>query len=490
MENSNLSLPRHGRSRVDVLQEMKRLRADDLNWQEGKVFSLVFFGGEEAHDFIRDAHNLFFSENALNPTAFPSLRRFETDVVRMSASLLGGDEQVAGNMTSGGTESILMTVLTAREWAKAHKPTVQKPEMILPVTGHPAFEKAAHYFGLKVVHTPVGADFRADVAAMATAVTPNTILLVASAPAYPHGMVDPVSDIAALAQKHSILCHVDACVGGFMLPFVRQLGYPVPTFDFQVPGVTSISADLHKYGYAAKGASVILYRSRELRRHQLFAYTDWPGGIYASPTMAGTRPGGTIAAAWAIMQYLGEEGYLQIARQVMETAVAIRSGIAQIPHIHVLGDPPASVMALASDSLDIYEVGDEMGLRGWHLDRQHYPPSLHLTLNYAHVQQADAFLADLAAAVTAVRKPNLRRFGNRILLGAARTATRLLPKPLVSRLTAKASTVLGLGGGGLPERSAAMYGMMGSLPNRGDLQEVVLDLVESFTTPQEPQQRG
>jgi len=256
---------------------------------------------------------LFFSENALNPTVFPSLRRMETEVVAMTAALLGGDEHTVGNMTSGGTESLLMAVLTAREWGRAHKPDVQAPEMVLPATAHPAFEKAAHYFGVRPVHVPVGPDLRADVERMRAAITPRTVLLVGSAPSYPHGVVDPIVEIAQVAQEHGLLCHVDACVGGFELPFLRRLGYPVPDFDFQVPGVTSMSADLHKYGYAAKGASVVLYRDSALRRHQFFAYTDWPGGVYASATLAGTRPAGPIAAAWAVLHYLGEEGYLALA---------------------------------------------------------------------------------------------------------------------------------------------------------------------------------
>ena len=270
-----------------------------------------------------------------------------------------------------------------------------------------------------------------------------------------------------------------------MLPFVRKLGYAVPDFDFSVSGVTSISADLHKYGYAAKGASVILYRNNALRRHQLFAYTDWPGGIYASPTMGGTRPGGTVAAAWAVMNYLGEVGYLAIAKQVMQAVTAVHEGIRAIPGIYVLGDPQMSLMAIGSESLDIYEVGDEMSARGWQLDRQHYPPSLHMTVHFAHVGNVETFLRDLAASVRMAGKPGLRKTGNKLLLAAARLATRKLPERWVSKLMGRASSLVGVSGSGLPERSAAMYGMMGSLPNRGDLKEVVLDLVEQFTQPQD-----
>lgn len=476
-----ISFPTHGRDRSEILTQMRSFRKNDLKWHEGSVFSLVFFAGEEVHQVAQQAYNLFFSENGLNPTAFPSLRRMETEVIAMSAALLGGDEETAGNMTSGGTESILLSVLTAREWAKIHRPSVQVPEIILARSAHPAFAKAAHYFGLKIINTAVLPDLRADVAAVRKAVTPDTILIVGSAPSYPHGVVDPIGSLAEVAQEHGILCHVDACVGGFMLPFVHRLGYPVPAFDFQVPGVTSISADLHKYGYAAKGASVILYRHKEIRRFQMFAEIEWPGGIYASPTLAGTRPGGSIAAAWAVMQHLGEEGYCRIARQVMEATEILRQGIEDIEGVQVLGDPVMSLMALGSTTLNIYEIGDELGLRGWHLDRQQFPPSLHLTINFAHISRTADFLQDLASAVAAARKPTLRKVSNQLLLGTARTATKLLPKQWVSRLTSRATALVGAGGGEVPSRSAAMYGMMGTLPNRGDLHEVVLDLVEQFT---------
>jgi glutamate/tyrosine decarboxylase-like PLP-dependent enzyme len=479
-------LPRKGMSKEATLSRMQALRERDVRWREGRVFSLVYSPGDEASDLLKQAYTMFFSENGLNPTAFPSLRKFETDVVAMTASLLGGDDRAAGNMTSGGTESIAMAVLTARQWARATRPNVRAPEMILPVSAHPAFEKAGHYFDVRPVHIPVGADLRADAAAAEAAINESTILMVGSAPAYPHGVVDPIRELARAAKARGVLMHVDACVGGFMLPFVRKLGRRVPDFDFSVPGVTSISVDLHKYAYAAKGASVVLYRDAELRRHQLFAYTDWPGGVYASPTMGGTRPGGAIAAAWAIFHYLGEEGYLQMAREVMETTDRLRRGIGAIPGLKVLGDPEMSVLAIASDDLNIYEVGDEMGVRGWHLDRQQLPPSLHLTINRAHVHKAGAFLDDLADAARLARSPTAHRIGNAVAVAAARAATRLLPEDVVSQLVSRASSALGGSkGAGLPSRSAAMYGMMGSLPNRGDLKELVLDLIEQFTAPQD-----
>ncbi len=481
MSENRIQLSPKGKPKQDILATMQALREKDVKWREGKVFSLVFYAGDEVTDILKEAYLMFFSENGLNPTAFPSLRELETQVVAMVASLLNGDGEVVGNMTSGGTESLLMAVKTAREWARVHQPEIQSPEMILPLTAHPAFEKAAHYFGVKPVHIPVRADFRADVEAAKAAITPRTILMVGSAPSYPHGVIDPIAELGQVAQEHHLLFHVDACVGGLVLPFVRRLGYPVPEFDFKAPGVTSMSADLHKYGYAAKGASVILYKNKDLRRHQFFAYTDWPGGIYASATMAGTRPAGPIAAAWAVMNFLGEEGYLTLADKVMKTAIKLREGIAAIPGLKVLSNPDMSVHAIVSDRFSIYEVGDEMTLRGWHLDRQQFPPSLHMTITPAHASTADDFLRDLTQAVELVQKPSLNKIGNALMVSLAQAAVKLLPEKLVSRLTSKASSLLGGGGTGLPERSAAMYGMLGTLPNRGDMTELCLDLLDQMT---------
>ncbi len=472
--------PQEGKPKDAILRAMADARDRDVRWREGKAFSMVYFAGDEILDLLKAAYTMFISENGLNPTAFPSLRKFETEVVGMTASLLGGDAAVCGNMTAGGTDSILAAVKTARDWARARNPRNTAPEMVLPITAHPAFDKAAHYFGVKVVHTPVRADSRADAAAVAAAVTERTILIVGSAPSYPHGVVDPIPDLAQVALERDLLCHVDACVGGFVLPFARKLGYPVPPFDFTVPGVTSMSADLHKYGYAAKGASVILYRNAELRRHQFFVATGWPGGIYASPALAGTRPGGAIAAAWAVMNFLGEAGYMAITDTMMRTAAKLRDGINAIPGIAVLSNPDMCVMAIGSDKLDVYEVADELQVRGWHLDRQQFPPSLHLTVTYAHAATADAFLADLAAAVSQVRRPNLRRWASHAGTAAVGSITRILPERWVSRLTSLAGPLAGKGGG-LPGRSAPMYGMMAALPNRGDVDQIVLDVLDGLT---------
>ncbi len=474
------TLPQKRTPAQEVLGAMRAARDKDVHWKEGRVFSLVFYAGDEVLDLLKEAYTMFFSENGLNPMAFPSLKKFEAEVVAMTASLLGGDDETVGNMTSGGTESLLLAVKTARDWAHKNRPAITAPEMILPATAHPAFDKAAHYFSVKAIHVPVDSNFRADVAAMRAAITPNTILLVGSAPSYPQGALDPITELGQLAREHDLLLHVDACVGGMMLPFARKLGYPVTDFDLSVPGVTSISADLHKYGYAAKGASVILYKTSALRRHQFYVHTDWPGGIYPSPTMLGTRPGGAIAAAWAVMNFLGEEGYLSIADTVMQTATKIKAGINATDGVKVLGDPVMSVMAIGSHRLNVYEVGDEMSARGWYLDRQQFPPSLHVTINYAHAQSADRFLDDLRQSVTKARQWSWSKFMNSLQVGLVEAATRVLPEKTVSDLTLRASVLLGKGGG-LPKRSAAMYGMMASLPNRGDVNEIVLDILDGLT---------
>lgn len=476
-----MNIPSHGRSRDEILEEMNAARAGDIRWQQGKTFSLVFQSTLAVKEIAQQAYLMFFSENGLNPSAFPSLRKFESEVVAMSASLLGGDGEVAGNMTTGGTESILMAVKTARDWARANRPDISKPEIVLPLSAHPAFDKAAHYFDVRLVKTALDAGFHADPHAMESAITPNTIMLVGSAPSYPQGVVDPIADLASIAQERGLLMHVDACVGGFILPFVRRLGYPLPEYDFSVPGVTSISADLHKYGYTAKGASVILYRNRQLRRKQYFVATDWPGGIYASPTMSGTRAGGTIAAAWAVMHFLGEEGYLEITRQVMQLRDHFRQGITEIPSLYILGDPDMTVMAIASQHGNIYEVGDEMSLRGWHLDRQQFPPSLHLTIHAGHAAVADQFLHDLRVSASLEKRLSVLKLRNLLGVRLAKFAANTLPPGMLSGLMKRASSMLTGGGSGLPGRTAAMYGLMGTLPNRGDLGEMVLDLLDQMT---------
>lgn len=419
--DANIHIPKEGMPRDDVLQRLQQFKEGDANYKDSRTWSLVYYLGEEHTRFLEDAFNMYMSENALNPMAFQSLRRFEHEVVRMTADLLGGDEDVVGTMTSGGTESCLLPVIAYRDRA-ASKFSLRSraPEMIVPESVHVAWEKAARYFGVKIVRAPLRDDMRVDVEAVKRRINRNTILLVASAPSYPHGVVDPIAELGALAEAHNLPLHVDSCLGGFMLPFVERLGYDVPPFDFRVPGVTSISADVHKYGYSAKGASVVLYRNMDYLKHQFFVYENWPGGIFISPALLGTRSGGAIAAAWASLQAIGMDGYVELARQVMDTTVALQQGIRSVPGLDVLGNPEMSVFAYGSSSkqVNVFAVADQMEQRGWLMDRLQRPAALHAMVTPLHKRIIDEFTADLADSVDYVtRHPRAAAKGNAALYG-------------------------------------------------------------------------
>ncbi len=405
-----ISLPKRGMAHAELLDTMQGMASRDVAWKEHRAFGLVYDHSEAHSEFVRQAHNLFMATNGLNPMAFQSLQRMEHEVVRITADLLHGDSSVVGTMTSGGTESLLLAVLTYRQHARKHRPSVRRPEIVLPESAHAAFFKAGEYFDVKMVSTPLQKDFRADVDAMARRINRNTIALAGSAACYPYGVIDPIEAIAALGQKHGLPVHVDGCIGGFILPFIEKLGAehqiaPIPPFDFRIPGVTSMSADVHKYGYAAKGASVIVYRDMEYLRHQFSAATDWCGGVYASPTLAGTRPGGAIAAAWGALHALGEEGYLENAKSVMAATKRFYDGINAIPELEVLGRPAMSILAYGSrvPGFSVYAVGDQLEEHKWHIDRLQRPESLHMILNPGHAHVVDEYLGDLREAVLYVK---------------------------------------------------------------------------------------
>lgn len=403
-------LPSTGRDRAMILTEMERFAGRETpRWRDGFVSGAVYHGDPEHVAFLNQVYALNSQSNPLHVDLWPSVARYEAEVVAMTAAMLNGDSGVCGTVTSGGTESILLAMKTYRDWARERR-GIRRPEIIAPTTAHAAFDKAAQYFGIRLRRIPVDADFRADLAVTGRAINRNTIALVGSAPSFPHGTIDPIADLAALAREHRIGMHVDACLGGFVLPWARRLGYPVPAFDFATPGVTSMSVDTHKYGYAAKGTSVVLYRTEALRRYQYYVVADWPGGLYVSPTLAGSRPGALSAAAWAALVSIGEEGYLDATRRILETAREIRAGIEAIPELHVLGDP-LWVIAFGSTRLNIYRVLDQMARRGWNLNGLHHPPALHLCVTLPHTAPgvAPRFLADLAESVALVRRePNLK----------------------------------------------------------------------------------
>ena len=351
---------------------------------------------DEHTQFLKDVYTLYFHENGLNPGAFPSLKKFEAEVVSMAANLLGGGENAAGTMTSGGSESIMMAVKAYRDMAKETK-NITAPEAIVCVTVHPAFDKALHFLGVKLVKVPVDQDYRMDLAAVKAAITKNTIFVVGSAPQYPHGVMDPIEDLAKIAKANGIGLHVDACVGGFMLPWLKKLGHPVPAFDFSVDGVTSMSADLHKYGFTAKGASVVLYKDQDLRRFQFFVTKEWPGGLFASPSVTGTRPAGSIAAAWATLTAMGEEGYLKLYEQLYATTQKFKAGL-KSAGFKVVGNPVGTVLAYESPDVNIYVIADLLEKKGWFVDRQMMPDSIHLTITPAHFKIVDQYLGDLREA--------------------------------------------------------------------------------------------
>lgn len=414
------TIPLEGRPADDIIADLRARSTADTNWRKGRVFSLVYHAGEQHEELLQRAYAQYASTNLLNPMAFGSLKQMEREIIEIAAGLFHGPASCVGTVTSGGTESILCAVAAYRDRARRKKPWILRPELVVPSTIHPAFDKASHYFGVRLVKVPVGPDFRANVKAMAKAISWKTIGLVASAPQYPHGVVDPITELGALAQERGLPLHVDACVGGFVLPWLEQIGRPVPLWDFRVAGVTSISADLHKFAYAGKGASCLVWRSLDDMKFQIFVSTDFPGGIYASPTMLGTRPGGPIAAAWATLQSFGANGYRELARKAADAADRLRAGIAATPGLVLLGKSDSTIVSYTTIGADVYGLADRLEARGWTADRQHRPASLHLTVTANHAAIVDDYIADLRAALAELRaNPHLAKSGTAPMYGMA-----------------------------------------------------------------------
>jgi len=388
-------------------QQMLEMRRDDVEWRRGRSALHVYYAGDSVLDVGRDAYSMFISENALAPAAFPSLERMERAIIDAALALFHAPSEAGGNLTSGGTESIILAVKAARDWRLARRPGADAAslEILLPRSAHPAFDKAAHFLNVKVVRVPVEKGGRADLQALKAAITDRSIMIVGSVPSLPFGVVDPIGDLAKLAIDHGLWCHVDACIGGFLAPFAKQLGHAIPDFDFAIPGVRSISADIHKYGYAPKGASTILYASREDLRYQATEFSDWPKGRYFTPTMLGTRPGGAVAAAWAVMHHLGSEGYLDLTAGVMKIWRAYLSGIAAIAELEVVGSPDLAVVPFTSRSaqVDIFAVAEALARRGWYTSRISEPPGIHQMVNVAHEPIVGEYLDHLTDVVNEVR---------------------------------------------------------------------------------------
>jgi sphinganine-1-phosphate aldolase len=462
-----VKIPAVGLSPDDLFKQLETFRTGDVPWREGHTLAYVYDPGPEAEAVVKRAFAMYLTENALDPTSFPSTLRLENDVVSMAASHLGGDARTVGNFTSGGTESLILAMKTARDYARARR-GIREAEVVLPSTAHASFQKAAHYLAMKAVIVPVDpVTFKADVAAMRAAITPNTVLLVGSAPSYAHGVIDPIVELGALAEERGLLLHVDACIGGFLLPYFRRLGVEVPDFDLRVPGVTSISMDFHKYGFAAKGASTILYRSKDLRRFQLYACAGWPGYTVVNTTVQSSKSAGPIAACWALMHYLGDQGYLRMAKQMLDGTRKIIAGIEATPGLRLLGRPEMNLVAFTSDEASVFHIADEMRARGWYVQPQlaygSSKENLHLSINLDSDRLAEPFVTALrdSLAVARTRPPGQL---------AAQLGGVLASLDLSNIGPEAAGQMLAMAGirpddgGGLPESMAEVNEVMNSLP--------------------------
>jgi len=438
------ALPERGRDPQEILDALAQFGEHDPHYKNGRLWSLVYYLNEDYHAFQGQAYQQFASANGLNPTAFKSLKRFENDIIATTSALHHGTPEVCGVVTSGGTESCLLAVKTYRDMARATR-GVRRPEMVLGRTAHVAWLKASDYFGVSIRWLELDAQLRADVGRLDKLINRNTVMVLGSAPEYPHGTIDPIAAMAAIAQRRGVPLHVDACVGGFILPFMEMNGVNLPPWDYRVAGVTSISADLHKYGYASKGVSTITYRTLEILKHQMFVSADWPGGVFASPALLGTRPGGAYAAAWAALQYFGTAGYRDLALRTMQAFERMRAGVLAMPELCVLGDPSGPLLAYGArnKAVNMFAVGDQMELRGWQVNRLQQPDGLHAMITAQHLDVMDDYLRDLRSSVDA----------------------------------ALADPTLADKGG------AATYGMMAHIPLRGMVRGRVLDMFANLYRP-------
>lgn len=460
-----MKIPERGLSRESIFDRLAEYRRDDTPWREGRTWAYVYDPGEKAEAVIHDAFSSYLGENGLDPTAFPSALRMENEVIAMSARHLNGDDDVVGSFTSGGTESLICAVKAARDWAREKRPDIDVPEMVLPETAHAAFHKAAHYLGVKPVVTRVDPrSYRADVDAMRDAITPKTVLLVGSAISYAHGVVDPITEIGALALDRDLLFHVDGCMGGFMLQYFARLGSPVPDYDFRVPGVTSISMDLHKYAFAAKGASVILYRDKNLRKYQMYACSNWMGYTVINPTVQSTKSAGPIAGAWAALNFLGEEGYLEFARQVRDATNRIVDAIDAHPDLRMLGRPHMNLLSFASDTVSVFHIADEMKERRWFIQPQlaytSSPENIHLSVNPASVHWTDDMLADLAECTEKAKLLPSGELAPQIQAAFGSMA----PEDLTDQVFEDLLSMAGVSGTSLPGRMADINEVLNALP--------------------------
>ncbi|AEO71719.1 uncharacterized protein THITE_2124498 [Thermothielavioides terrestris NRRL 8126] len=453
-----LTLPKEGWTEEAVRKELDALaNMDHTRWEDGYVSGAVYHGEDDLLRLQTEAYGKFTVANPIHPDVFPGVRKMEAEVVAMVLSLFNAPPDAAGVSTSGGTESILMACLSARQKAYVER-GVTEPEMILPETAHTAFRKAAEYFKIKIhlVACPAPS-YQVDLRRVARLINSNTILLVGSAPNFPHGIIDDISGLSKLALKKRLPLHVDCCLGSFLVPFLEKAGFETVPFDFRLPGVTSISCDTHKYGFAPKGNSTVLYRTQALRAYQYFVDPSWSGGVYASPGIAGSRPGALIAACWTSLVSVGEAGYLAACAQIVGTTKKLLHRLATSPslsaELEVLGNPLVSVLAFRARSLNVYDIADGMSARGWHLNALQNPPAIHVAMTMPLVKVWERLAADLEAVVEQERE-----------------------KERVRMVDGKKSAARAGAGADAAGDTAALYGVAGSLPNKS----VVVDLAKGF----------
>lgn len=400
------SLPSKGLSDDEIFAEFDKY--DELkhnNWEEGMVSGAVYHGGKDLCHLQSLAYEKYCVSNQLHPDLFPALRKMDSEVVAMCLDLFNAPETGAGTLTSGGTESLLLACLSAR--AHGRKRGITQPEIVAPVTIHAGIDKACYYFGIKLHKVPLDSNYRGDISHFKRLINANTVLLVGSAPNFPHGIIDDIESLSELALRYSIPLHVDCCLGLFIVSFMERSGLAkdgFPKFDFRLPGVTSISCDTHKYGFAPKGSSIIMYRTKELRACQYYVTTDWVGGLYGSPTLSGLRPGALMAGCWATMVRIGKDGYKNACREIVGAAQQFRAKLKDIPDLQVIGDPLLSVISFKSDSINIYDLSDMLSKKGWHLNALQNPPALHVAFTVLSAPKVDVLIEDLKNAVDVLKK--------------------------------------------------------------------------------------
>lgn len=439
-------LPKNGMTPDMVKDEIARYKSlGSIAWDEGSCSGIIYAADKELDSLMTDVYSEFTWSNPLHPDVFPGVRKMEAEVVRMVANMYNGDKESCGLMTSGGTESVMMACLSYRNIA--YERGIKRPEIVAPVSVHPAFDKAAHYFGMKLQHVSVDAEGRADMRAMKRAINKNTIMLVGSAPSYPHGCIDPMEELSKLAVRYGLYLHADCCLGGFLIPFMQKAGFSIVDFDFKLPGVTSVSVDTHKYGYSPKGSSVLLYRNKNIRKYQYFSQPDWTGGIYASASMPGSRSGNVVATTWAALVYHGEKGYVDRTRKVIDTTRYITAALEKIPGIKILSPVDVSVIAFNSDVYNIYSLMEEMSKKKWLLSSLQFPSGIHIAVTMQHTKPgvADRFIKDI------------RDIANQL----AKTPT-----------------------GGAESGAAALYGRSQQISDRSIVTEIVVGFLDTYYSSQ------